>query len=152
MKNLKLPFIAALSFLLFNPVYSQNYTGNEADIKMIQEKIEAFSQAYMALDYDALANCYTIDGKILPPSTDIIVGREAIKKRWTLPEGVKIPFHKISPVEIQVIGDIAHDIGYYEGRTLRKDGTEVSWEGKYLIVWKKVNEDWKIYADAWNSL
>jgi ketosteroid isomerase-like protein len=130
----------------------QQYTGNQKDIDMILKSIREFSNAYMNLDYDAIANSYTVDGKILPPGADIIEGREAIKKRWALPEGVKISFHKITPTEIQVIGEIAHDIGYYEGRTLGKDGTQVSWKGKYLIIWKKINGEWKIYADAWSRI
>ena len=142
-----------LSFIFcYQPLTAQTFTGNQEDIDQILANITSFSNAYMNLDYETIANSYTEDGVILPPGADIITGREAIKKRWTLPEGVKIPLHKITPTEITVIGDIAHDIGYYEGRTLKKDGTEVSWKGKYLIIWKKINGDWKIYADAWNRV
>jgi ketosteroid isomerase-like protein len=148
-----LRFFVVLTFIFFSQfLAAQTYSGNQNDIDQILANIKAFSNAYMNLDYEAIANSYTEDGIILPPGGDIITGRAAIKKRWTLPEGVKIPLHKITPTEITIIGDIAHDIGYYEGRTLKKDGTEVSWKGKYLIIWKKINGDWKIYADAWNRI
>ena len=149
---MKVSLMFTLFLMLTHVGVAQKFTGRQKDIDEILKKIEAFSLAYMNLDYDAIANAYTMDGKILPPGTDIITGREAIKKRWTLPAGVKIPLHKVTPTEITVIGDYAHDIGYYEGRTLRKDGTEVSWKGKYLIIWKKENGEWKIYADAWNQV
>lgn len=140
------------TLLLVLPLLSfgQQYQGDQNDINRILENIKAFSAAYIAEDYEALANAYCEDGVILPPGADIIRGRAAIKKRWTLPEGMHVPYHRITPVEITIKEDWAYDVGYYEGSTLRPDGNEVDFKGKYLIVWKKESDDWKIYADAWN--
>ena len=33
-----------------------------------------------------------------------------------------------------------------------KDNKEVSWHGKYTIVWKKTDGEWKIYLDIWNNV
>lgn len=126
--------------------------GDSREINKILRNVELFSQYYMAGNYDALADAYSRDGKILPPGPDIISGRAAIKQRWILPDGVVILHHKISPTEIRIIDDHAYDIGYYEGKTRRADGSEVSWKGKYLIVWRREGSDWKIYADAWNRV
>jgi ketosteroid isomerase-like protein len=123
-----------------------------SEIIDILKKTEEFSNAYMNKDYAKLASSYTLDAKILPPGADIITGREAIKKRWILPLGIQIRVHKITPTEINLLGNLAYDIGYYEGITIKKDASEVSWKGKYLIVWKKEDGDWKIYADAWNRM
>jgi ketosteroid isomerase-like protein len=43
-------------------------------------------------------------------------------------------------------------MGYYEGKSLKQDGEEISWKGKYLIVWKKEANDWKMYMDIWNRI
>ena len=137
------------SVMAFRASAIENNTFQEEVFKVVKNII-SFSKYYTSQNYDALANAYSGDGVILPPGADIIKGREAIKKRWILPEGVKVPYHKIKPIEIKIINDFAYDIGYYEGRTIRKNGSEVSWKGKYLIVWKKEDGDWKIYADAWN--
>jgi ketosteroid isomerase-like protein len=99
-----------------------------------------------------LANAYCKEGLILPPGADIIMGREAIKQSWILPKGVSVPHHKITPVEITVKDDWAYDIGYYEGTTIKRNGDKVNFRGKYVIVWKKEDGDWKIYADAWNRI
>lgn len=130
---------------------NENLALKEEVLKIVSNIIN-FSKYYTSADYDALANAYCKEGVILPPGADIIKGRAAIKKRWILPEGVKVPYHKITPTEIKIIGDYAYDIGYYEGTTIRKDKSEVSFKGKYLIVWKKEDGDWKIYADAWNKI
>lgn len=138
--------------LLCMTATAQQFEGDERDIQQILTNIENFSGYYMNADYDNLARAYTRDAKILPPGTDIIEGREAIKQRWIVPDEVQIIHHKIEPAEIKVIGEYAYDAGYYEGTTRRADQTEVSWEGKYLIVWKKEEGEWKIYLDAWNRI
>ncbi len=153
----KLPvFNTILLFLLVggsvSGSYSQTYKGDSGDVKQILTNIASFSRFYVNADYESLANSYTSDAKILPPGADIISGREAIKKRWTLPPGVSVSYHKATPTEIKIEGKYAYDIGYYEGTTRQKDGSESSWRGKYLIVWKKERKDWKIYADAWSRI
>ena len=140
------------SLLSLTPTYAQNYTGEQEDIDKIFKNIEAFSQYYKDADYESLSNAYAENAVILPPGDDIIKGRKAIREKWKLPEGLKILDHKISPEEIRIEANYAYDIGYYSGTTQREDGIEVSWKGKYLIVWIKEDTDWKIYADAWNRI
>lgn len=150
-------FIKAISVftlvvISINLTYSQNYTGNKDDIKTILANIESFSEAVMSSDYQAIGMAYMEDAKIFPTNVDIISGRDAIIKYWTLPEGTKISFHKITPEEIRINGEEAYDYGYYEGKTQRSDGTESSWKGKYVIIWKKVDKEWMIYLDIWNRI
>ncbi|MGI9543648.1 MAG: YybH family protein [Cyclobacteriaceae bacterium] len=130
----------------------EKFSGSEEDIGTILKNVEAFSQYYVSGDYESLANSYTMDGKIFPSNADIIEGRVAIKKRWILPDGVKMLRHKVSPKEITVIDETAYDYGYYEGDSQNVSGEKSTFKGKYVIVWKKVEGDWKIYLDIWNSL
>lgn len=122
----------------------------QSEEKAIEEAARQFSQFYMDGNIPALAMCYTEDGKIMPPNAGIIEGREAIQKRWTLPEGVKILYHKTISVDLEILGETAYDAGTYEGTTQRADGSESSWDGKYIIIWKKLDGEWKIYWDIWN--
>ena len=149
---LKTAMLIFCTLLFVSELSAQNYSGDPKEINRILENIKLFSQYYMSRDYDKLAGAYTLDGKILPPDTDIIEGREAIRKRWVLPDGVDIPYHKITPAEIKIIGDYAYDVGYYEGRSKRANGEIQSFKGKYVIIWKKEEGDWKIYLDIWNSV
>ena len=126
--------------------------GLDKDVEQIKKNITSFSQAYMAGDINALTNMYTTNGKILPNDRKILSGKSALTSYWKLPEGVRILYHKVTPEEIEIENNIAYDYGYYEGRTLTKDNQEVSWKGKYVIIWKKVYNDWKIYLDIWNNV
>ena len=59
---------------------------------------------------------------------------------------------KIEPAKITVAqaGDLAYELGVYE---LAFDGEQgpVRDRGKYVVVWKKVDGDWKAAADIFNS-
>ena len=129
---------------------AQTYIGKQKHIDQILTNIEQFSKFYMAGDVESLVNCYTDDGKIFPGGRMIMEGAEDLRAYWTIPEGAKTLYHKIKPVEIKVVKDTAYDYGYYEGKSQNTKGEKSSWQGKYLIVWKKVGKDWKIYLDIWN--
>ena len=124
----------------------------KSDMKIIHENIESFSKAYMDGDIEALVNMYTEDGKIFPNNRKIIAGKTDLLTYWNIPEGARIINHKVTPIEINIENDTAYDYGYYEGKTLTKDKKEISWQGKYIIVWKKVNDEWKIHLDIWNNV
>lgn len=149
MKN---KFVLGLLTLISISLTAQHYTGNKEDIDKILLNVKAFSVHVMNADTKAIGMAYTANAKIFPNNRDIITGREAIIGYWTLPEGLSTKYHKITPEEINVLGDEAYDYGYYEGTTLRADGSQSSWKGKYVIIWKKVNGEWKIYLDIWNAI
>lgn len=139
-------------FILSTTLFSQNYIGKQKEIDRILSNISDFSEAVMRSDAQAIGMAYTEDAKIFPSNTDIIRGREAIIEYWTLPDGVQTTYHKIRPEEIKINGKEAYDYGYYEGTTRRADGSESSWRGKYVIIWKKLDGEWKIYLDIWNNI
>ena len=142
-----------LLFLVFNSnLLAQEYSGNGEDLNIILSNIKGFSKAYVASDFNKLTSYYSTDAKIFPPGTEIIKGKADILKRWILPKGVDVVYHNIIPKEIKVLEDTAYDYGIYEGSSKDNDGNTSSWRGKYVIVWKKVDNDWKIYLDIWNRI
>ncbi|WP_271768100.1 YybH family protein [Aquimarina algiphila] len=140
-----------LALTIFSQVQAQTLKGNKEDINQIIENTKAFSRYVMASDYKMIASSYTEDAKIFPNNTIILEGEDIIKY-WTLPKGISTSFHKITQTEITVVEDTAYDYGYYEGKTKQKDGQISSWQGKYVIVWKKVKGNWKMHLDIWNNI
>lgn len=143
--------IILLAIMSFSNSEGQTFNGNKEDIQKILKNTKAFSEYVMASDYEKIAASYTEDAKIFPNGTQILEGNDIIKY-WTLPEDISTTFHKITQTEITIIEDTAYDYGYYEGKTKHKDGRISSWKGKYVIVWKKVDNDWKMLLDIWNSV
>lgn len=146
------PLIIALLCLLPTLNYSQELVGDASEMKKNLANIGQFSKSVMSSDYQGIGQAYTEDAKIFPSNLDIIVGREAIMNYWVQPEGSRIKHHKITPEEIKITGDEAYDYGYYEGISVNSEGSESSWKGKYVIIWRKVDDNWKIYLDIWNRM
>ncbi len=111
-----------------------------------------FSQAVMSGDIDGIMDSYTADAKIFPNNRPILEGPE-LEKYWTPKNnGYKTVHHKITSKEVKFFGDYAHDYGAYEGKTQNPDGQINEWQGKYVVVWKKENDQWKMHLDIWNSV
>ena len=124
----------------------------EKEKAKIQSNTKKFSQAYVSEDYDAVANAYTEDAKIFPNNASIIKGREAIKERWASRNGYKVLYHEIISEEITFTNNFAYDYGYFVGKSQSYNGPVISWRGKYVVVWKKVGDNWKMYLDIWNRV
>ena len=142
---------AIIMLFAFN-TYGQEYHGKKKDIQKILKNIEAFSQYFMNGEPKKIAECYALDGKILPPNENLAEGRKELEEKWTMPPDMKVLNHKVTPVEIRIVKKYAYDYGYYEGVSQNAKGEKNSWKGKYVIVWKKVGKDWKIYLDIWNRI
>ncbi len=147
--RLKISFLLLFFSIHF---FGQEYSGKGEDVSMILQNIKNFSEAYMEEDFNKLASFYCEDGKIFPDGVDIIEGYAAIEARWTLPKGVDIISHKVTPKEINVLENYAYDYGYYQGSSSNKKKEISEFKGKYVIVWKKVDNNWKIYLDIWNKI
>jgi len=146
------PFVFLLSLLFsLSPLSAQNYQGNQEDIDQIIANAKAFSGYLMAGDLEGVLNSYTADGKIFPNNLPIMEGRESLAKYWAPSPGYRTLHHQVTAIELVVTGDEARDYGHYEGRSVGPDGKERSWQGKYVIIWKKEDGEWKMYLDIWNA-
>ena len=116
--------------------------------KTIKEKDDAFSKAFVTGDSASLVNSYTEDGKIFPPNSDAVIGRSAIAGMISqyLKYGIK-KFHDETTAlygnEDNLIEEGNYFMGDGKGNTIDK--------GKYMDVWRKVDGDWKIYSEIFNT-
>ena len=106
-----------------------------------------WNDAWAAGDAETIANQYTVDGMLLPPAGEPIVGRAAILEYWT-PAIAALPGGGITSVESGSNGDLAFERGTYTLETA--DGEAVD-HGKFVVVWKLVDGSWKMHRDIWNS-
>lgn len=123
----------------------------DREVEAIKSQIKKFSDFLMSDQRAEVVKMYTSDAKIFPERTDILQD-DGLSNYWN-PENRswKTTYHKVTPIEIKVIGNEAYDYGYYEGSS--SNGEQLSnWKGKYVIVWKKESGIWKIYLDIWNSI
>ena len=103
-------------------------------------------------DAAAIAQHYTEDGALMVPGAPIAEGRPAIEQAWRgLMEtpGFGLTFE---PTKIVVSrdGDMALDRGAYRFTSSGPDGP-VTDTGKYVVVWRNIDGQWKAAADIFNS-
>lgn len=106
-----------------------------------------FLSVFALDDARSIAACYTEDAQILAANLSPIRGRAAIESafKFTRGPGHTLEFHS---EEIEVHGATAIEIGAYARR--RKDGAMVD-AGRYMVVWKRVGDEWKIHRDMFTS-
>jgi ketosteroid isomerase-like protein len=57
---------------------------------------------------------------------------------------------KVTTLEVKTLGSAAaREIGTVSLKT--KEATPKEITGKYVVVWEKVGDDWKLAVDIWND-
>jgi ketosteroid isomerase-like protein len=113
--------------------------------------IEAVNATFMKLVEEknaaGLAALYTDSARILPPNAPPIEGRAAIEDFFgAITQGIaKV---QLDTVEVEGHGSTAHEV---EALTFfDANGTKID-EGKAIVIWKKVGEEWKLHRDMFSS-
>jgi uncharacterized protein (TIGR02246 family) len=117
-----------------------------AEIEAANAKwIELFNKS----DFAGIASLYTEDAAAFPPGAAMVKGREAIGAMWkALAEQVTDP--KLVTLDVKSLGpSAAREIGTFSLKTKGATPQEVA--GKYVVVWEKVGDDWKLATDIWND-
>ncbi len=103
-------------------------------------------------DVATIVGFYAPDGAFLAPNAPPAVGPEAIGEAWkgimSLPN-VSLNFRP-TRIDVAASGDLATDVGTYDLAFSGEDG-RVRDEGNYVVVWKKINGEWKVITDIYNS-
>ena len=128
-------------------------TGLTAPVLAQQAEIEAVNAKWMNFfnkgDFAGVASLYTDDATAFPPGSAMVKGRAAIAAMWkSMAEKVSNP--KVTTLEVKPLGpSAAREIGTFSLRTKGEKPQEVA--GKYVVVWEKVGNDWKLAVDIWND-
>lgn len=109
-------------------------------------------EAIVAKDADKLQALYADDAVFMVPNAPPVAGAEAIGDTWRdlmALDSFRMT-HSIVRLEVGEGGDLAMDLGSYTFG-FKADAGEVNDSGKYLLVWKQVDGNWRITADMFNS-
>ena len=128
--------------------FSQNVIDLNVAKKEIQVQIEAYVDALRKYDSIALGNLYTIDARILNHGSPSTIGRAEIIKAYG--EMIRDSITGSSFITTGLWGDnnllVEEGTGYFS----LSNGKVVS-KGRYLLVWKKDEGQWKIFRDTFFS-
>ncbi len=115
-------------------------------VEQINAANASFCKLFELQDADAIARLYTSDAQIFPAHCEPLFGQAAIRDFWA---GVMqaISFMTLESAQVDQQGNTAIETGSYA--LLGPDG--LADRGKYVVVWKHENGEWKIQWDIWNT-
>jgi uncharacterized protein (TIGR02246 family) len=135
---------AILMFVLLAPA-----SAALADLRgELEAAARAWEERFAASDAAGLAALYAEDAQLLPPQSEPVNGRAAIEKYWRSGMDQGAGEVKFEIFEVHAMGDLAADVGRFVFRDAT--GTEVD-RGLYIVLWKKVGGEWRLFRDIWNS-
>jgi uncharacterized protein (TIGR02246 family) len=105
-----------------------------------------FMEAFIRRDPAAIAALYTMKAQLLPPRSDFVTGRAAIARYWQ--EAMKIGIRKLETTELEIYGDMAHEVGRY---TVDAPDATKAEAGMYIVLWRREGSAWRMHRDIWNT-
>jgi uncharacterized protein (TIGR02246 family) len=121
-------------------------SAQKAEIEAVNAKwIEFFNKG----DFASVASLYTTDATAFPPGSAMVKGAAAIGAMWKS-KAEDVSDLKITTLDVKSLGpSAAREIGTYSLKT--KGPTPQEATGKYVVIWEKVGDDWKLATDIWND-
>lgn len=121
------------------------------DRESLERRQGQFLAALAARDADATAERFAEDALLHMAGMPPVAGREAIRRFYGnvfgfLEETGAAP----ASLEVASAGDLAYSVGATRNAFRGPDGP-VEYEGKFVLVWRKVDDDWLIAVYAISS-
>ncbi len=126
---------------------AQSPDQQKADKMAIQGGSLTWAKAFDSMDIDGVTSVYTHDAVLLPPNEPAVFGIDAIRATTMemMNAGLTV---ELEGLELNIQGALGYMAGRYRMRNA--DGDLVD-RGKYIEIWSKVDGEWKIHRDIWNS-
>jgi uncharacterized protein (TIGR02246 family) len=106
----------------------------------------AFESAFNAKDAVRIAGFYTDDAVVMPPNAQMVKGRQAIETYYRIGFSQSTGTVRIVPLESAITGPTAFESGT---SALTAGGRTQT--GKYVVIYRRVGNDWKIAYDIFNN-
>ena len=132
-----------------------NPTGASArtDEQVIRDLDAEWSRAAENKDADKFAAFYSETGLAMPFNAPIATGRAKVQELWRAlmaKPGFSLRF---APTHIEVAAsrDLAFDVGTFVLSLHDDKGSAMTIPGKYAVVWKNQDGEWKVEVDISNT-
>ncbi len=114
----------------------------------IYETNKLFMDAFSAGDAEKVAGFYTANCRFLPDNSDPVDGRANVQGLLQSMMDGGVSSVELITWEVEDCGDTAVEVGRV---VMRGDDDEIVDDGKFIVVWKKENDGWRLHRDIVNS-
>ena len=131
---------------------SETQAATAAQVEQFRKFVLEEEQVFQSGDVDRIAEYYADDAISNPPGAPVSTGKTAIKadlQAYFDTYSLKRDFKLIS---VDVAGDYATRYGEWsQTLTPKAGGDPVTETGRCVLGWKKVNGEWKVAWEIWNT-
>ena len=112
-----------------------------------------FEDAVRAQDADRLASLYTGNAIALPPDGPIARGQDSIRQLWAaVIKDMGLRNVTLKTIDLEVNGDVACEVGQATLELAPPGGQRATANVKYVVVWQRFGNQWRLHRDIWNAL
>jgi ketosteroid isomerase-like protein len=108
---------------------------------------EKFSEEIKKGDSVGMASHYASDAWVMPPNSEP-VPKDKIVSAWGGAIRMGVKDLKIMTDDVTGNAEVLGETGRYE---MYGDNNKLLDKGKYVVIWKAENGEWKLYRDIWNT-
>jgi len=116
--------------------------------EQVRNQNAAFIEALQRKDAVAMAGMYSTAAKVMPPGADIVEGKSKIQAFWESVIRAGVTDAKLETMEVDTIGGYT---AMETGKFVMYHNKDVVDRGKYLVVWRNEDGQWRLHRDVWNS-
>lgn len=119
--------------------------------KAIEKGNLEFGKCVRAGDAAALAALYTEDACLMPPNSEMVLGRKAVEGFWgaAIP-GLGLKDAILTTVDLAGGDDTVAELGKFVLKTQPEGQEPGENRGNYVVIWKRTHEGWKLHWDIFN--
>ncbi len=147
------PFPVALLLGFFAlGIPSARATDDAAAETAIRSATDHWVASFNGGDVNGVLSHYAEDSVVMVPGTPAVRGfvaiREVVARDVASAQASRVRFVKGSVDDVAVWGDVASHWGTF---AVRDESNATVDTGKYCETWRRVNGQWRIVRDIWNS-
>ena len=75
-------------------------------------------------------------------------GWPGVQAFWQGAMDMGVKAAKLETVEVTLLGDAAYEVGRY---AMEAAGGQLLDRGKYVVIWQRHGDAWKLHRDIWNT-
>jgi ketosteroid isomerase-like protein len=117
------------------------------DTEAIRQRSQQLPTAYNAKNIDAILELYADNSVFMPPNAPLLRGREPLREFYQDLIG-RTTNLRLETDDVAGHGPIAYETGTY---WLEYQDGGVRDRGKYVFIWRKMNDTWRTEKTIWSS-
>ena len=115
---------------------------------VIEANHKQYGENFAKGDASQFARHYASDGCIFPTNFPKMCGTDAINAFFDGAYKMGVRYIKLTANEVMGGPDLVVETGNYE--LFIENNVSID-KGKFIVIWKQENGEWKMYRDIWNT-